>query len=100
MASANQTAMPIVTTRLNHSANLSSGTTYPSASIYSLTQFCLTEIPNSAHLCVPQVHKGFGHGINKPKEPMHVMQQIYDWFSKHIWGEEPKPAENAEDESH
>lgn len=35
------------------------------------------------------VYKGFGHGITKPKELLHVMQQNYEWFSEHIWGEKP-----------
>ncbi len=45
------------------------------------------------------VYKGFGHGINKPKEMMHVMQQNYDWFSKHIWDELPTlESANLDDE--
>jgi dipeptidyl aminopeptidase/acylaminoacyl peptidase len=36
------------------------------------------------------IYKGFGHGINKPKEHLHLMQQNYDWFSKYIWNEEEK----------
>jgi dipeptidyl aminopeptidase/acylaminoacyl peptidase len=32
--------------------------------------------------------KGFGHGINKPKQQRALMEQNYDWFSKYIWGEE------------
>jgi len=44
------------------------------------------------------VYKGFGHGITKPKELLHVMQQNYDWFSKHIWGEEPAPEEDESDD--
>ena len=33
------------------------------------------------------VYKGFGHGINKPKQQRAVMEHNYDWFSKYIWGE-------------
>jgi dipeptidyl aminopeptidase/acylaminoacyl peptidase len=40
------------------------------------------------------VYKGFGHGINKPKEQRHLMEQNYEWFSQYIWGE--KPAEKKE----
>ena len=35
------------------------------------------------------VYKGFGHGINKPKEQRAVMEQNYEWFSRWIWGEKP-----------
>jgi len=40
------------------------------------------------------VYKGFGHGIYKPKEQRHLMEQNYEWFSQYIWGE--KPAEKKE----
>ncbi len=33
------------------------------------------------------VYKGFGHGINKPKQMRAVMEHNYDWFSRWIWGE-------------
>jgi dipeptidyl aminopeptidase/acylaminoacyl peptidase len=33
------------------------------------------------------LYKGFGHGINKPKQQRAIMEQNYDWFSKYIWGE-------------
>ena len=33
------------------------------------------------------VYKGFGHGINKPKERLAAMQHNWDWFNKHVWGE-------------
>jgi dipeptidyl aminopeptidase/acylaminoacyl peptidase len=33
------------------------------------------------------VYKGFGHGINKPKQQRHVMEDNLQWFSKKIWGE-------------
>jgi dipeptidyl aminopeptidase/acylaminoacyl peptidase len=39
------------------------------------------------------VYKGFGHGINKPKEQRAVMQHNFEWFSEWIWGE--KPAEKS-----
>ncbi|MCC6859053.1 MAG: S9 family peptidase [Bryobacterales bacterium] len=35
------------------------------------------------------VYKGFGHGINKPREQRHLMEQNYEWFSKYIWGKSP-----------
>lgn len=31
------------------------------------------------------VYKGFGHGITKPKEQRHIMEQNYEWFSKWVW---------------
>lgn len=34
------------------------------------------------------VYKGFGHGITKPKQLLHVMQDNESWFLKYIWGEE------------
>ncbi len=37
------------------------------------------------------VYKGFGHGINKPKQALAVMEQNYEWFSEWIWGEKPAP---------
>ncbi len=42
------------------------------------------------------VYKGFGHGINKPKQQRAVMEENERWFAQYIWGEkpqEPKPAE-------
>ncbi|QOY88577.1 S9 family peptidase [Paludibaculum fermentans] len=33
------------------------------------------------------VYKGFGHGINKPKQQRHVMEDNLAWFTKWIWGE-------------
>jgi dipeptidyl aminopeptidase/acylaminoacyl peptidase len=38
------------------------------------------------------VYKGFGHGINKPKQQRAVMEHNYEWFSQWIWGE-TAPAE-------
>ena len=34
------------------------------------------------------VYKGFGHGITKPKQMMHVMEDNWRWFSRWIWGEQ------------
>ncbi len=33
------------------------------------------------------VYKGFGHGIDKPKQQRNVMEENFDWFSKWVWGE-------------
>ena len=33
------------------------------------------------------VYKGFGHGINKPKEGLAAVWHNWQWFAKHIWGE-------------
>jgi dipeptidyl aminopeptidase/acylaminoacyl peptidase len=33
------------------------------------------------------VYKGFGHGINKPKEQLAATWHNWQWFSKYIWGE-------------
>ncbi len=33
------------------------------------------------------LYKGFGHGINHPKEAMHVMDENLNWFSKYVFGE-------------
>ncbi len=35
------------------------------------------------------VYKGFGHGIDKPKQQSAVMEHNYEWFSRWIWGEKP-----------
>jgi dipeptidyl aminopeptidase/acylaminoacyl peptidase len=35
------------------------------------------------------VYKGFGHGIDKPKQQRAVMEHNYEWFSQWIWGEQP-----------
>jgi dipeptidyl aminopeptidase/acylaminoacyl peptidase len=35
------------------------------------------------------VFRGFGHGINKPKEMRAVMQQNLDWFLRWIWDQQP-----------
>jgi len=34
------------------------------------------------------VYKGFGHGINKPKERLAAMWHNWQWFANYIWGEE------------
>ncbi|MCU1261602.1 MAG: peptidase prolyl oligopeptidase active site domain protein [Bryobacterales bacterium] len=33
------------------------------------------------------VYKGFGHGIDKPKQQRAVMEHNLEWFGKYIWGE-------------
>lgn len=33
------------------------------------------------------VYKGFGHGINKPKERLAAMWHNWQWFGKYLWGE-------------
>ena len=33
------------------------------------------------------VYKGFGHGIDKPKQQRAVMEHNMEWFAKYIWGE-------------
>jgi dipeptidyl aminopeptidase/acylaminoacyl peptidase len=40
------------------------------------------------------VFKGFGHGIDKPKQQRAVMEQNYEWFSQWVWGEKPPQAGN------
>jgi len=35
------------------------------------------------------VYKGFGHGINKPKQQRAVMEENEKWFAQYIWGEKP-----------
>jgi dipeptidyl aminopeptidase/acylaminoacyl peptidase len=37
------------------------------------------------------VYKGFGHGINKPKQQRHVMEDNLAWFTKWIWGTDSNP---------
>ncbi len=34
------------------------------------------------------VYKGFGHGINKPKERLAAMWHNWQWFAEHVWGEQ------------
>jgi dipeptidyl aminopeptidase/acylaminoacyl peptidase len=33
------------------------------------------------------VYKGFGHGIDKPKERLAAVWHNWQWFGKHLWGE-------------
>ncbi len=33
--------------------------------------------------------KGFGHGIDKPKEQRALMEQNEEWFAEYVWGEKP-----------
>ena len=47
------------------------------------------------------VYKGFGHGINKPKEQLAAIWHNWQWFSEYLWEEEvemPLPPES--DDSH
>jgi dipeptidyl aminopeptidase/acylaminoacyl peptidase len=34
------------------------------------------------------VYKGFGHGINKPKEQLAATWHNWQWFARYIWGEQ------------
>jgi dipeptidyl aminopeptidase/acylaminoacyl peptidase len=34
------------------------------------------------------VYKGFGHGINKPREQLAATWHNWQWFAKYLWGEE------------
>ena len=34
------------------------------------------------------VYKGFGHGITKPKERLAAVWHNWQWFARHLWGEE------------
>ena len=46
------------------------------------------------------VYKGFGHGITKPKERLAATWHNWQWFGKHIWGEEIElPLEIGETEA-
>ncbi len=36
------------------------------------------------------VYKGFGHGINKPKQQRAVMEENESWFGFYLWGEKAK----------
>jgi dipeptidyl aminopeptidase/acylaminoacyl peptidase len=38
------------------------------------------------------VYKGFGHGIDKPKERLAATLHNWQWFGKYVWGEEVKLA--------
>jgi dipeptidyl aminopeptidase/acylaminoacyl peptidase/uncharacterized Ntn-hydrolase superfamily protein len=37
------------------------------------------------------VYKGHDHGVYKPKEQQALMEQNFDWFCEHLWGEKPAP---------
>jgi len=48
------------------------------------------------------IYKGFGHGINKPREQLAVLTHNWQWFSHWVWGDEmgeamidPLPPENG-----
>ena len=43
---------------------------------------------NAAERGFSVVYKGFGHGINKPKERLAALWHNWQWFNKYIWGEE------------
>jgi dipeptidyl aminopeptidase/acylaminoacyl peptidase len=34
------------------------------------------------------IYKGFGHGIDKPKEQLAAVWHNWQWFAKYLWGEE------------
>jgi dipeptidyl aminopeptidase/acylaminoacyl peptidase len=40
------------------------------------------------------LYTGFGHGIDKPKSALALMQANLDWFSHHLWNE-PIPKDSA-----
>ena len=37
------------------------------------------------------IYKGFGHGINKPRERLAAMLHNWEWFGRHIWDQEAEP---------
>ncbi len=41
------------------------------------------------------VYKGFGHGIDKPKEQLAAMWHNWEWFGEHVWGEAVDAPEGA-----
>ncbi|MBM4187066.1 MAG: S9 family peptidase [Gemmatimonadetes bacterium] len=44
------------------------------------------------------IYKGFGHGINKPKEQLAAVWHNWSWFGKYLWGEDiPIPVEETAD---
>ena len=43
------------------------------------------------------VYKGFGHGITKPKERLAATWHNWQWFGKHIWGEDIELPINLEE---
>jgi len=44
------------------------------------------------------VYKGFGHGISKPKERLAATWHNWQWFGRHIWGEEIELPLDLDDE--
>ncbi len=45
------------------------------------------------------VYKGFGHGINKPKERLAATWHNWQWFARFIWGEDVEIPVEAEAET-
>jgi dipeptidyl aminopeptidase/acylaminoacyl peptidase len=45
------------------------------------------------------VYKGFGHGINKPKELLAGVWHNWQWFAKYIWGEDIEIPLEVEEEN-
>lgn len=56
----------------------------PIANAYELVQ----GLRDQGVPCELIVYKGFGHGINKPKEILAATWHNWQWFSRYIWGEE------------
>jgi len=56
----------------------------PTANAYELFQG-LKDVGVPTELII---YKGFGHGINKPKERLAAMWHNWQWFGKYIWDEE------------
>ncbi len=56
----------------------------PTANAYELVQG-LRDVGVESKLII---YKGFGHGINKPKERLAAMWHNWQWFAKYIWDEE------------
>ena len=56
----------------------------PTANAYELFQG-LQDVGVETKLII---YKGFGHGINKPKERLAAMWHNWQWFGKYIWQEE------------
>lgn len=56
----------------------------PTANAYELFQG-LQDVGVDTKLII---YKGFGHGINKPKERLAATWHNWEWFAKYIWGEE------------
>lgn len=55
----------------------------PTANAYELYQG-LQDVGVETKLII---YKGFGHGINKPKERLAATWHNWQWFAKYIWGE-------------